>query len=107
MRFNQFTVYTDDMSSVMSAKRHSQGEEAQNLEPRLRPEDLQQAIRVVFAGNGKERLINPANGANKLKDTYLCKFNPDYVEESGDGSGEGSGEEGSGADTVVDAVVSM
>jgi len=111
MRFNQFTVYTDDMSSVMCLP---------NGIPKVKkPKTLNlvcaqktsnkpyEWFSLETAKNGKEKLINPANGANKLKDTYLCKFNPDYVEESGDGSGEGSGEEGSGADTVVDAVVSM
>ena len=35
----------------MSAQWHPQGEEAQNVEPRLRQEDREQAIRVAFVGD--------------------------------------------------------
>lgn len=112
MRFNQYTVYTDDLSSV---------ECLPNGIPKVKkPKTLNLVCAKKTASkpyewlsletnkNGKETLVKPSNGANKLKDKYLCKFNPNYtMEESGDGSGEGSGEEGSGADTVGDAVVSM
>jgi len=113
LRFNRYTVYTDDLSSV---------ECAPNGIPKVKkPKTLNlvcakknakkdyEWLSLETNNKGKQVLVDPANNANKLKDKYLCKLNPDYVEpvESGDGSGEGSGEEGSGAESTGDAIVSM
>ena len=110
-RFNRYTVYTADGTSVECAPN--------GIYKVRNPKTLNLVCAEKKAGrgyswlsletnrNGRQTLVNPANNANKLKDKYLCKLNPDYVEESGDGSGEGSGEEGSGADLVATADVSM
>lgn len=108
-RFNRYTVWTADGTSVECAPNgifKVRNPKTLNLVCAEKKTGRgYQWLSLETNRNGRSTLVNPANGSNMLKDKYLCKLNPDYVEESGDG--EGSGEEGSGADLVAAADVSM
>jgi len=113
LKFNQFTAYTDDLSSVECLPNGIP--KAKNA-PKL---NLVCAEKKAGSGfewlsseenkKGKIQLKDPTVGNNKLKEKYLCKFNKNYdpTEGSSEGSGEGSGSEGSGANLIEDAEVSI